>query len=277
MDEKEGLQTSTFWSHIDDFRAVLIRIVVGLVIILPAVFFSKELLFSIILAPSKVDFITYRLFCELGEVLSLDGLCVDEIKMNLISTTMASQFMIHISTSIYVTLIIMSPYVIYQLYGFVAPALYDQERKYSLVIITSAFVLFASGVLLNYFVIFPLSFRFLATYQVAAEVTNMFTMSSYLGMFMSLSMMMGIVFEIPILTWVLAKMGIVSYGMMKKFRKHVIVAVLIIAAAITPTSDVVTLILVAAPIYLLYEFSMLIIKKSVKTVSAEQDSNEEIE
>ena len=285
MKEFDSKSSLSFWDHIDEFRAVVIRITIGLGIIMPIVFLCKDLLFNIILAPSKSDFIIYRFFCRLsqsqifyqlgdflsangllpdgfslGEALSLRGLCPSEVSFELINTQLAAQFTTHITLSIYGALIIIFPYIIYQLYGFISPALYEKERKYSIGVISTSFILFMSGVLLNYFLIFPLSFRFLASYQVASEVSNMITLSSYVSTFTMLSFMMGIVFEIPILTWFLSRLGIISYDMMKSYRKHVFVGVLILAAVITPTGDVVTLMLVAAPIYLLHEISLLMIK-----------------
>lgn len=265
----------SFWDHIDEFRSLAIRIIICLLVVTPIVFFCKDLLFSIILAPSKSDFVIYQLFCDLGNSkwymnisawlesminTPLPDTCPKDVHVSLINTKLASQFLIHITTSIYASLIITTPYIIYQIYGFIAPALYDNERKHSFFILASACILFLSGVLLNYFLIFPLSFRFLATYQVAEEIANMIALQSYISSFVTLSLLMGIVFEIPILTMMLAKFGFVSANLLKKFRKHAFVGTMIIAAAITPTGDIVTLMLVTIPMYLLYEFSIHIIK-----------------
>ena len=275
MSEQESNNEMSFWDHIDEFRGVAIRIVLCLLITTPIVFFLKDLVFDIILAPHESDFILYRLFCGISssqlysEVsewtqlhcnFPLPGLCLEAIKVELINTKLASQFMIHISTSIYVSLMITFPYIIYTLYGFVAPALYKRERRYSFLILSAVFILFICGVMLNYFLIFPLSFRFLAAYQVSEEIANMISLSSYVNTLMSLSLMMGIVFEIPILTLALSKFGLVTRSMLKKFRKHAFVAVMVIAAIITPTGDIITLSLVTLPMYMLYEFSLRIIK-----------------
>ena len=145
-----------------------------------------------------------------------------------------------------------------------SPALYEKERKYSLSVIAVGTALFGLGVLLNYFVIFPFSFRFLSTYQVSAEVVNQIALSSYVSTFLMLSLLMGLLFEIPILAFFLGKLGVVDSALLKKFRRHALVAVCIVAAVITPTGDVVTLMLVTVPIYLLYELSIVIIRANEK-------------
>ncbi|MFI3318747.1 MAG: twin-arginine translocase subunit TatC [Rikenellaceae bacterium] len=251
-----------FWDHIDELRGVATRIVVAFVVAIPIIFCLKKPLFEIILAPSKSDFIVYRAFSWIASHLPFaENLSIDSFHVELINIELASQFFIHIKTSIFVAFVIIFPYIIAQLYGFIAPALHSNQRQYSTAVILSSFMLFISGVLLSYFIIFPFSFRFLSTYQVTTEVANMISLSSYMGTFLSLSLMMGIVFEIPILTWLLAKMGVITYDMLREFRKHVFVVVLIISAIITPTGDIITLALVAMPIYLLHELSLLAIKR----------------
>ena len=148
------------------------------------------------------------------------------------------------------------------MFYFTSPALYENEKKYSLRVIGSGYAMFILGVLLSYFLIFPLTFRFLGTYQVSSDVANMITLQSYMGTLMTMSVLMGIVFELPVLYWLLGKLGILSAGFMRRFRKHSIIVILIISAIITPTSDVFTLTLVALPIWLLYEISILIVSKA---------------
>lgn len=263
MGEKE----MTFWDHLDELKKVLFRIIVVVIAFSVVTFSCKELLFKIVLAPHRSDFVLYRLLGLLADSLSMPSLRPEEFHVDLISTQLTSQFVIHLSTAFYAALLLASPYIIYQLFRFVSPALYENERKYSTRVLVSAFVLFFTGVLLNYYLIFPLSFRFLATYQVAEEVTNIITLSSYMGSLLMLSLMMGIMFEIPVLSWLFAKLELITSGYMKRYRKHAIVLVLIIAAIITPTTDVFTLTIVTIPIYLLYEFSIFIVKRSEKKLS----------
>jgi sec-independent protein translocase protein TatC len=155
-----------------------------------------------------------------------------------------------------------SPYLLYLLFHFVAPGLYAHEKHYALRAVGGGYVMFLMGVALNYFLIFPLTFRFLGTYQVSAEVPNQIALTSYISMLLMLCFLMGMIFELPILCWLLAKIGVLKADFMKKYRKHAVVVILIIAAVITPTGDAMTLSLVALPIYALYEISILVVKKT---------------
>lgn len=155
-----------------------------------------------------------------------------------------------------------SPYILYQLFRFVSPALYVNERKYMVRVVGGGYAMFALDVAVSYFLIFPLTFRFLGTYQVSGEVENIIALQSYISTLMTMSLAMGLVFEIPILSWLFAKLGLLSDGFMRKYRKHAIVVILVVAVIITPTSDVFTLSLVALPMWLLYEISILIVNKT---------------
>jgi sec-independent protein translocase protein TatC len=170
--------------------------------------------------------------------------------------------MIHLKIAFYAGLIVAMPYVLYELYGFISPALRENEKKHTTAIVTWSYLLFMMGVVLNYFIIFPLAFRFLGTYQVSADVPNIITLASYIDMLTTLTLLMGIMFELPILSWFLAKLGLINAGFMKHYRKHAFVAILIVGAVITPTTDIFTLLLIAAPIYLLYELSINIVRRT---------------
>ncbi len=259
MDENAAKEF-TFWDHLDELRKVLFRIIIVVVVVMIGTFLCKELLFNIVLAPHKSDFIIYRFFCCLSELISLPGICPEEFQVGLINTELPSQFLIHLSTSFYAGVLLVFPYIIFQLYRFISPALYENERKYSATVIFCSCLLFYVGVLLNYFLIFPLSFRFLATYQVSQEVVNMISISSYIGILMMLSLMIGIMFQLPVLSWLFAKLGFLSAAFMKRHRRHAMVLILIIAAVITPTTDIFTLMLVFVPIYILYEVSISVVK-----------------
>lgn len=182
--------------------------------------------------------------------------------VKLINTGLAEQFMIHVKTVVCPGFICASPYVIYQLFRFVSPALYAGECRYALRVAGSGYVMFMLGVLVSYYLIFPLTFRFLGTYQVSSDVENMISLQSYISTLMMMSLAMGIVFEIPILSWLFAKLGFISAEFMRRYRKHAVVIILLLAAIITPTSDVFTLLLVAVPMWLLYELSIWIVKRS---------------
>lgn len=238
----------TFWEHLDVLRGSIIQMVVAAVVLAVGAFFLKEPLFDIVLAPKDSDFITYRWLG--GEAFSI----------NLINTGLAEQFMIHIKVALMVGILVASPYILYLLFRFIAPALYENERRYSVRITVAAYVMFLIGVLVNYFLIFPLTVRFLGTYQVSETVNNMLTISSYIDTMMMMSFIFGIIFEIPVISWLLAVFGLLKASWMSQYRRHAIVGILILSAAITPTGDAITLIIVSLPIWLLYEISILIVK-----------------
>lgn len=267
---KKKVKEATFWDHLDELRNVIFKILLVVVCFMVIAFFNKEIMFDLILAPSHSDFVLYRSLCKLGNILSFPSLCPDAFDVALINTQLASQFLIHLSMSFYVGLVAASPYIIYQLFRFVSPALYTNERKYSSKVIFFSCLLFAAGMLLCYFLIFPLSFRFLGTYQVSEEIKNTITLSSYIDTFTMLLIMMGIVFEVPVILWFFAKLGFINENFLKKYRRHAIVIILIVAAIITPTADVFTLLLVSFPIYILYEIGIWVVKRAVPGTKPEK-------
>lgn len=181
--------------------------------------------------------------------------------VQLINTELTSQFMIHMMISFYAGIIVATPYIIYELYKFISPALYQNEQRYATRIVCSGYVMFMAGALFSYYVVFPFTFRFLGNYQVADDVQNMISLSSYIDTFVILSLMMGIVFELPVVSWFLGKLGLLNRGLMQRYRRHAIVVILIVAAIITPTSDAFTLMIVSLPIYILYELSTLVVPR----------------
>ena len=252
---------SSFWDHLDVLRKVLLRCLIAWVIGAAAAFCFKTALFDLLFAPSRDDFISYRGLAWLCEKTGWQSLCPGSFKASFINTELAAQFMTHIKVALGAGLVVVSPYLIVQLYGFVAPALYDREKRHAAPIIIWGTLLFVLGVLMNYFVIFPFAFRFLNNYQVYSEVHNQISLSSYISNLLMLSLLMGILFEIPIVNYLLAKAGLLQAETLKKYRRHAIVAIAIVAAVITPTGDAVTLTLVTLPIYLLYEVSIIIVKR----------------
>ena len=238
----------TFWDHLDELRSCIIRMLIAIVLLAVAAFALKEQLFSIVLAPKDSDFIAYRL------------MGVEPFSIRLMNTGLTEQFMIHMKTALYAGLLLASPYILYELFRFVSPALYENERRYAGRIVGSAYLMFIMGTALNYFLVFPLTVRFLGTYQVSEEVTNMLTLQSYMDTLLMMSLVMGVVFELPVVSWVMAKMGLLSDQLMSRYRRHAIIAILIVAAIITPTGDAFTLFVVALPIWLLYELSIAIVR-----------------
>ena len=250
----------SFWEHFDVLRAAVVKCLFVTVVFGIVAFCFKEQLFAVILAPKDPDFVTYRLLYALsGLVTEADA---PDFLVKLINTGLAEQFIIHMKAALCAGILCASPYILYQLFRFVSPALYVNERKYVTRVIGGGYAMFALGVAISYFLIFPLTFRFLGTYQVSGEVENMIALQSYISTLMTMSLAMGLVFEIPILSWLFAKLGLLSDGFMRRYRKHAIVVILVVAAIITPTSDVFTLSLVALPMWLLYEISIWIVKNS---------------
>ena len=238
----------TFWDHLDVLRSSLIRMAVAVCVLAIAAFAMKNELFAIVLAPRSSDFVTYQL------------LGVEAFHINLMNTGLTEQFMIHMRTAIYAGILLASPYILYELFRFVSPGLYQNERRYGLWIVGAAYVMFVVGTLINYFVIFPLTVRFLGTYQVSPDVANMLTLQSYIDTLLGMSLVMGVVFELPVVCGLLGRMGLITDRMMSTYRRHAVVAILVVAAIITPTTDVFTLFVVALPIYLLYELSIQIVR-----------------
>ena len=248
----------SFWGHLDVLRAAIVRIVAVAVVFGIAAFCFKEKLFAVVLAPKNDGFITYRLF---NRIAAWAGGETGSFTVQLINTGLAGQFIIHMKAALCAGVLCASPYILYQLFRFVSPALYVNERKYVVQVVGGGYAMFALGVAVSYFLIFPLTFRFLETYQVSGEVENMIALQSYISTLMTMSLAMGLVFEIPILSWLFAKLGFLSADFMRKYRKHAIVVILVVAAIITPTSDVFTLSLVSLPIWILYETSILLVSK----------------
>ena len=251
--------TQSFWEHLDVLRTAIMKIVIVAVVFGIAAFFFKEQLFDVVLAPKDDRFITYQL---LNRIAAWAGDSMDSFSIRLINTGLAQQFIIHMKTALCAGVLCTSPYILYQLFRFVSPALYDNERKYATRMVGGGYAMFSLGVLVSYFLIFPLTFRFLGTYQVSGDVDNLISLDSYISTLVMMCLAMGVVFEIPILSWLFAKLGFLSAEFMRKYRKHAIVIILAVSAIITPTSDVFTLSLVAFPMWILYEVSIWIVKNS---------------
>lgn len=254
----------TFWEHLDALRSVLIRILCVTAVAVVAAFLSKDVLFGVILAPKESDFFIYRLFRTLGAQWHIPAMMPGDFHIRLVSTQLTSQFMAHMNMAVCAGILVAFPYILYELYRFVSPALYKNERRYTVLVVGASYFLFMTGVLVDYFLLFPLTLRFLAGYVVSPEVEPMITLDSYTGILMTLSLAMGIVFEIPVLSWLLARFGILKSPMLARNRRYAVVITLVAAAVITPTSDIFTLLMVSVPIYILYEISILVVKRTEK-------------
>lgn len=247
----------TFGGHLEVLRRMLFRILALAGISGAAIFCFKEATFRMLLAPSECDFITYRVIERLASVVGID-IHFGTYSIDLIATELSSQFMTHVTTAVSLGLLATSPYIVYELFRFVSPALYDNEKRYSVRVVTTVYLLFIAGVLMSYYVLFPISFRFLGTYSVAERVRSTITLDSYISTFTTLTLLMGVVFQLPVLAFFLGKMGVVNSRMLATYRKHAFLVITVVAAVITPP-DIMTLVLVAIPLYLLYEISIRVV------------------
>ena len=256
----------SFWGHIDALRGHLFRSVLVVLILAVVVFFYPEILFDkIIFGPLKSDFLTYRAFCKLGHWLQTnnwfkdgDQLCFGHYTFKLQSIGLSDQFTSQMWIAIIAGLIIGLPYVLWEVWRFIKPALKEKEKKASTSFIFSATLLFLMGVLFAYYIIVPLMVNFLGNYKVSEMVENNFTMDSYIDTISTLTLATGIVFELPIIVFFLTKFGIMTPQFMRKYRKHAIVVILIVAGVITPSPDITSQLLVAFPLYILYEISIFV-------------------
>lgn len=254
--------TGSFWDHLDVLRNILLKIA-GVVVFSGLVaFVFKDFLFWLVFAPKNADFITYRLLESFGGLFSDNA--DTGFNVSLINTGLAQQFVVHMKTAFCFGFLCASPYILYELFRFISPALYTNERQYAVNVVSSGYLMFLIGAGVGYFLIFPLTFRFLGTYQVSEEVVNMISLDSYMSTFFLICIVMGVVFELPVVSWLLAKTGMLSSSFMKNYRKHSIVVILIVAAVITPTSDVFTLLAVSFPMWILYEASIVLVKMTEK-------------
>ncbi|MCR4859005.1 MAG: twin-arginine translocase subunit TatC [Bacteroidales bacterium] len=248
----DSAENKSFWDHLEDLRGSLIKIVVAVLLFSTLAFCFKEILFKIVLAPKDSSFFMYKLFGG------------GDFSIQLMNVGLTEQFMIHLKTAVAFGILMASPYIIYVLFDFIRPALYERERRHSTGIVLSSYLMFLIGVVVNYLFIFPLTVRFLGTYQVSDEVRNMLTLQSYMDTLLMMSLVFGIIFEIPVVSWLLACFGLLKAEYMTRYRRHAIVAILVVAAIITPTGDAFTLLIVSLPIWLLYELSVLIVRRVAK-------------
>lgn len=270
--DKSNAEAMSFWGHIDALRAHLFRSVVVVVIMAGVLFCFPEFLFDTVLfGPLKNDFLTYRAFCKLGHMMSLgDQLCFGYYTFKLQSLGLSDQFTSQMWIAFIGGLMLAAPYILWEFWKFIKPALKEKERKASTGFIISSSFLFISGILFSYYIIVPLTVNFLGNYKVSDMIENNFTMDSYISTVTTLSLATGIVFELPIIVYFLSKFGLMTPEFMRKYRKHAVVVILIVAAVVTPSPDVTSQMLVAFPLYLLYEISIYVSRYVVKKKTAAQ-------
>lgn len=252
------MSEKTFWGHLEVMRWMIIRCILVVFGLAVAAFCYKDFVFErLIFAPCRTDFIAYRVMNRIGMIANVG-------QIEIININLASQLMTHLSVSFYLALVLAFPYIIVEVWLFVKPALYSKERKPAVKAVMAFFFQFFLGLALAYFLIFPLTFNFLGNYQVSERIVNQISLSSYIGTFIGLLFMMGLMFEMPIVAYFFARIGVLKSSFLRRSRKVAFVIVLVAAAFITPSTDVFTMCLVALPLWLLYEFSIFVTKRAEK-------------
>ncbi len=260
---REG-KVMSFWDHLEELRGHIIRSLVAVIVLAGFAFANRHLIFdTIILAPSSSHFITDRLLCKLGHWLSINSLCIKNMHLKIININMAGQFLTHIYISIVAGFIVAFPYVLWEIWRFVRPAMHENEKKYSRGGLLISTLLFLTGVVFSYFCIVPLTVHFLGTYSVSTDVANQITLKSYISTVVSITFAVGLVFELPVLVYFLTRIGILTPDMMKKNRKYMFVILLTVSAIITPP-DVFSQLMVFIPLWALFELSILVSKRVYK-------------
>lgn len=262
----------SFFEHLEVLRWHLIRSAIAVVLFMGVAWSYFDVIFDkVIMGPKNLDFWTYRMICSLGQRFNLgDDLCIDEIPIQIINIQMAGQFTLQMNASLLIGIMAGFPYLLYEIWRFIKPALSDIERKSASGFVFYASLLFAIGVLFGYYVITPLSIKFLANWQVSPDIVNQITMSSYLSTVATITIGAGIIFELPIVIYILSKIGIMTPQFMRSSRRYAIIIILVISAIVTPTPDALTLLSVAFPMLLLYELSIVLASRVYKQKLKEQ-------
>ncbi|MES2809131.1 MAG: twin-arginine translocase subunit TatC [Bacteroidota bacterium] len=250
----------SFFDHLEALRWHLIRAAVAILIFTIVAFWNFKFIFDqIIMGPFRPDFWTYKMMCKLGE-----GFCMEKIPGKIINTEVGGQFILQINSSMLVGIILATPYILWELWRFIKPALLEKERKAAGGFVLYASFLFILGILFGYYVIAPESISFLASFSVSDTIENTFTINSYLSMVATITLIMGLVFELPILIFVLASLGVLTGTFMKRTRRYAIIIMLIIGAIISPSPDVTACMIVTMPLLLLYEIGIIIASRIEK-------------
>lgn len=257
----------SFWDHLDALRGHLFRSAVAVFILAVVAFINRTIIFDyIILAPKDSDFITNQLLCRLGTLLRVTSLCIDNYNIELINLELSGQFSTHMSISFFTGLVVAFPYITWEFWRFLKPALYENEKKHSKGAVAIMSLLFITGVLFSYFLIVPLTLNFFGTYQVSELVENQISLSSYISTLVSVTFAIGVVFELPVLVYFLTKIGIITPNFLKRNRKFMIVIIVTIAAIITPP-DIISQVLVSLPLLALYEISIIVASRINKVTA----------
>jgi sec-independent protein translocase protein TatC len=252
----------SFLDHLEELRWHLIRSIIGVIVMTIVAFLAKDFIFhTLIFGPTREEFATYMLLCGFSHLVQLGNqLCIEDFGFSFINVQLTGQFFVHLKVSLVVGFIVAFPYVFWEMWRFARPALYENEVNITRGIVFFSSLLFFAGVLFGYYILTPFSLNFFGNYQVTEQVTNSFTLPNYVGFLSMFVLASGIIFELPMVIYFLAKIGLVTPEAMRSYRKHAFVGILVVAAIITP-ADLGTQILVTFPVFILYEFSILIAKR----------------
>lgn len=252
----------TFWEHLEVLRWSIFRIAIVVLVAMIAIFIAMPHIFStFVLGPTTSEFFLYRWLSSLGSLPLMPDFSAGDFKVDIININVASQFLTHISTSFWFALIVAFPYLVFEVWRFIAPALYENEKASVRTAFLFGTIMFYLGCAVGYSFVFPFTFRFLAEYQISADVVNQINLNSYMSTFMGMVFIMGLVFELPLLAWLLSKFGIINRSFLRRYRRHAVAVLLVLAAAITPTGDPFTLSIVFLPLYALYELSIRVVRE----------------
>lgn len=249
----------SFLDHLEELRKHLIRAVVIVLIFTVIAFMFMDVIFhEILLAPARPDFWTYRMFCKVGQMMGENGLCVEKIDFILQSRTLSGQFSMHLMASFVTGLIAAFPYVFWEVWRFVSPGLYLKERSITAGAVIYVTSLFAAGILFGYYIVAPVSINFLANYKLDPSIMNQFDITSYISTVCMMVLGSGLMFQLPMVVYVLSRLGLLTPAVMRTYRKHAVVIIFVVAAILTPSPDVLSQMLVGVPLWFLYELSIFI-------------------
>jgi sec-independent protein translocase protein TatC len=263
----------SFFDHIDVLRKHLLRVAAVVIVLTLGAFYFTDFIFNeIIMGPKNANFWTYRMMCKLVAAYPSIGqdFCITKIDAKIINTEMAGQFTLQLNSCVMVGIILGIPYLLFELWLFVKPALHENERKSASGFVIFASTLFFLGILFGYYLICPLSINFLTNFTVSPDIENTFTIDSYLSSVMTLTLGAGVIFQLPVIIYILSKLGVMTPAFMRASRRYSTVLILIVAAVVTPTADPYTMLIVAMPLFLLYELSIYI------SANIEKKKNKEI-
>lgn len=271
LDQPEEEKEMSFLDHLEELRWHLVRIVIAVLIGAVIAFIYDEILFDkIIFAPKDPNFITYRVFCKIGQFFGVNGLCIQEIPIQIINMNMGGQFNMHMWASLIAGVILAFPFIIYELWSFLKPALYAHEKKSAGGLLIYTGILFALGVAFGYFVLSALTINFLGNYQISSgNIANNINISSYISSITMVTLATGILFELPIVIYFLTKIGMVTPAFLRKYRRHALILNLALSAIITPP-DIISQIIIAMPLTVLYELGIWVSARAIKGIEKEK-------